>query len=502
MTRSPLYTILAAAVLFLILVPLGTSVFVLGFIHGDTPCILCWAQRIGMSLVALIGLFVLRYGPKPKYVGLDVLVSAWGVFMAVRHSSLHLARDVGQGFAVSMLGAHTYIWSFAVFWVCIVVMAVMLMKVPVEDLQPAPPRTLRGIDRFAFVAFLLVTAGTIVQAFASTGPPPFVGQSDPLRFSFNPRHWVWSMEEFSSAPISLRGRWAIDLPDVTGVDPSPANAPLPNLPQLAVAQRRTLDLGLQGTPTDLAYDAATDRFLLTTQHGVYLADGALQKVVRHTVVDPLFAVDLGRFAGAAFLDNGRFLAVTENKSYVILRESDKGDIDRNYRYFLESFDAFDEVSRSRFATLRAKMMYVMSAAADPATHSIVTITVPNAKTSRWVVSRFDAADMMLSEEFVPKLDPALGAAPRGGPNPLDAFYVTAATIAGGRLYALSAAHSTLLTIDLASHAIVAAHTIPGLAQPTGLALKDGRFLIVSRDGTLTIVDAPGMSLALSTGGVS
>lgn len=489
MTRSPLYTVLAAAVLFLILVPLGTSVFILGFIHGDTPCILCWAQRIGMSLVALIGLFVLRYGPKPKYLGIGVLVSAWGVFMAVRHSSLHLARDVGQGFAISMLGAHTYIWSFAVFWVCIIVMAVMLMKVPVEDLQPAPPRTLRGIDRFAMMTFLLVTAGTIVQAFASTGPPPFVGQSDPLRFSFNPRYWVWSLEEFSPAPISLRGRWAIEMPDVTAVDPNPANAPLASLPQLRVAERRTLNLGLAGTPTGLAYDAPSDRFLLTTEHGVYLADGALQKVVRHTVVDPLFAVDLGRFAGAAFLENGRLIAVTENKSFVILRESDKADVDRNYRYFLESFDAFDEVSRSRFATLRAKMMYVMSAAADPATRSIVTITVPNAKTKRWVVSRYDAGDLMLSEEFVPKLDPALAAAPRERPNPLDAFYITAATIADGRLYALSAAHATLLTIDLATRSVIAAHTIPNLAQPTGLALKAGRFLIVSRDGTLTIVDA-------------
>ena len=154
MSRSPLYTVLAAAVLFLILVPLGTSVFILGFIHGDSPCILCWAQRIGMSLVALIGLFILRYGPKPKYVGLGILVGAWGLFMAIRHSSLHLMRDVGQGFAIQMLGAHTYVWSFAVFWVCIIVMAVMLMKVPPEDLQPAPfdaaqgrpPGMLRGVD--------------------------------------------------------------------------------------------------------------------------------------------------------------------------------------------------------------------------------------------------------------------------------------------------------------------------------------------------------------------
>jgi disulfide bond formation protein DsbB len=108
MKGSLIYTLLAAAVLFLVVVPLGTSVFLFGFIHGDSPCILCWAQRLGMALVALIGLFILRYGPRPRYVGLGVLVSSYGVFMAIRHSSLHLARDVGQGFAIEMFGAHTY----------------------------------------------------------------------------------------------------------------------------------------------------------------------------------------------------------------------------------------------------------------------------------------------------------------------------------------------------------------------------------------------------------
>jgi disulfide bond formation protein DsbB len=489
MSRSPLYTVLAAAVLFLILVPLGTSVFILGFIHGDSPCILCWAQRIGMSLVALIGLFILRYGPKPTYVGLGVLVGGWGMFMAVRHSSLHLARDIGQGFAIQMLGAHTYVWSFAVFFVCVLVMALMLIEVPVEDLQPGPPRTLRRIDRLATITFLAVIAGTIVQAFASTGPPPFVGQSDPVRFSFNPSTWVWSLDEFRGpAPISLRGRWAVELPDVTTLDATPSAA-LGTLPQLNAAEPRTLRFAVNGTPTGLAYDAASDRFLLTTEHGVYLADGTLQNALRYTIVDPLFSVDLGRFADAAFLEGGRLLAVTENKSYVILKPSDTADAKANYRYFLESPAAFEEVTRSRFATMRAKMMYVMAAAVDPASHAIYTVAVPNAKTKRWVVSRFDPKDRLLSEEFVPSVAPSLMTA-KEGTNPLDEFYVTAATIADGRLYALSAAHSTLLTIDLASHAVVAAHTIVGISQPTGMALKDGRLVIVSRDGSVGSVNKP------------
>jgi disulfide bond formation protein DsbB len=489
MPRSPVYSALAAAVLFLALVPLGTSVFVLGFVHGDAPCILCWAQRIGMTVIALIGLFILRYGPKPRYVGLGVLVAAYGVFMAIRHSSLHLARDIGQGFAIEMLGAHTYTWSFAVFWVCLVVMAAMLLAVPVEDLQPGPPRTLGAIDRAALGSFLVVVAGTIVQAFAGTGPPPYVGQADPVRFSFDPRHWVWSLDEYSAAPVSLRGRWAVERPDVTRADEDPARSPLGSLPHLAVVERRPLGVPLNGTPTGLEYDRAGDRFMLTTEHGIYLLDRDLRNVLRSTVVDPLFSVDLKRFVAAVPGEDG-LVAVTENKSFVVVRESTRPDARRNRRYFLESPGAFDEVTRSRFATVRARLMYVMAAAADPGTRSIVTISVPNARSRQWIVSRFDAADMQLVEEFVPRLDPSLAAPAPADSNPLAPFYVTGATVADGRLYALSAAGSTLLTIDLQSRTVVAAAIVPGLSQPTGLALRDGRFHVIGRDGTLSVVERP------------
>lgn len=485
------YPLLACAVLFLAVVPLGTSVFVLGFVQGDSPCILCWAQRIGMALVTLIGLFILRYGPRPRYVGLGVLVSTYGVFMALRHSSLHVARDIGQGFAPEMLGAHTYTWSFAVFLVSLLVMAVMLMMVPPGDFEPGTPRTLGAIGRTAAVAFLVVTAGAVIQAFASTGPPPYVGQSDPVRFSFRPRYWVWSLDEYRAAPISLRGRWAVEKPDVSSVNADPAAAPLRALAPLDVVERRSLQLPLAGTPTGLDYDAGTDRFLLTTEQGVYLVDGALQTVVRHTVIDPLFSVDLGRLAAAAFLDGGtRLLAVSENKSFVALRERDGSDAVRNYRYFLESPTSFEELARSRFATVRARLQYVMSAAFDPSTNSVITISVPNGRSRRWIVSRFAAADMQLSEESVPSLDRGAFPAAQDGASALDAYYVTGAAVADGHLYALSAAHSTLLVIDLGSRAVVGAYVIPGIAQPTGLAVKAGRLYVISRDGRLAVANAP------------
>jgi disulfide bond formation protein DsbB len=489
-TRNALYTPLTLAVLALVVGPIGIAVFVLGFGLGDSPCVLCWAQRTGMVLIALTGLFVVRFGPRPRYIGLAVLLSSFGLYMGLRHSSLHLWRDVGQGFSAEILGAHTYTWSMFIYWASVVMMGVLLLTL--RDGEAAREvRRLRPLERATLWLFLIAAAGNAAQAFASTGPPPYMGQGDPIRFSFNPRNWVWSTEEWSPSPVSLRGRWAIEKPAVTLATIDPAASPLANVPVLPVSRRANLSLPLDGPITDLDYDAATDRFLVTTEKGVYITDGEFSRVLRHTVVDTGFSVDLARFAAAAFLEPGTLMAVSDNKSYVVLKESDKADAAKNYRYFLASFDAFEELSRSRFTTVRAKMMYVMAAAFDPDTASIFTITVPNTKVKRLVVSRFDRRDMTLSEEFAPVVAPESGLVFKSDKGSLDSFYVTGAAFAGGTLYCISAAFGTLLAIDPGSRTVVSAHAIPGLERPVGLAIKGAEALVVNADGGLTVVPLPG-----------
>jgi disulfide bond formation protein DsbB len=317
-----------------------------------------------------------------------------------------------------------------------------------------------------------------------------MGQGDPVRFSFNPANWVWSLEEWAPSPVSLRGRWAIEKPDVALASVDPSASPLANVPVLPAVRRTNLALPLDGPISDLAYDGGTDRFLVTTGKGIYITDGSFGRVLRHTVVDTGFSVDLARFTAGAFLASDTVMAVSENKSFVVLRENDKADAAANYRYFLGSFDKFDEVSRSRFTTVRAKMMYVMSAAYDPASQSVYTITVPNAKVKRLVVSRFDRRDMTLSEEFTPALAEGSGMAFKSEKGSLDAFYVSGAACVGGKLYAISAAFGTLLVIDPQARAVVSAHAIPGLERPVGLAIKGAEAFIVDAAGGLTVVPLP------------
>ncbi|MEW6366308.1 MAG: disulfide bond formation protein B [Acidobacteriota bacterium] len=487
--KDTFYTLLSVAILVL-LVPVGTSVFVLGFVLGDSPCVLCWAQRTGMVLIALIGLFILRYGPRPRYLGLVVLVGAYGIYMSIRHSALHLARDIGQGFSVEMLGAHTYSWSTFIYWACVVAAGLaLLLSREWESL--AGGRRLGLLGKIAAAVFFVVVAGNIAQAITSTGPPPFMGQSDPVRYSFNPRRWVWSLEEWRHVPISFRGRWSIDRPSLDGLDTDSRRGPLATVGELQVKRQETISPSLNGEVTDLAYDEASGRFLLTTQKfGIYLVDAAFKNVIRYTVIDPGFSVDMSELNGAAFVDSRTIAALSHNKSYVILKENDAADADKNYRYFAESFDQFDELDRSRFSTVRARMMYVMSLAYDPASDCLYTVTVPNRRNKKLVVSRFARTDMTLSEEYSPKLSAGSGPVLRDDTRSLGEYYVTGIAIRDGRMYAISAAYSTLLLIDLAKREVSAAYAVRGLSKPNGLAVRGTELYVACENKTVHVVDGP------------
>jgi disulfide bond formation protein DsbB len=489
MQSDSLYTVLAVAVLALIVGPIGIAVFVLAFVHGDSPCVLCWAQRTGMILIALTGLFILRFGPRPRYMGLAILISAYGVYMGARHSALHLGRDIGQGFSIEILGAHTYTWSALIFWCSLVLMGALLFLLRDGEARGAV-RELGALGRAAMVLFLVAVAGNVIQAFAAVGPPPFMGQGDPVRFSFNPRHWVWSLEEWAPAPVSWRGRYSIEKPALDGLGTDWRQGPLAGLQPLPVKRALQVSADLNGDITDLATDPASGYFLVTTDvHGVYLLDGDLDRVQRHTVVDPGFSVDIGQLTGATFVTPRTFLILGHNKSYVLLEEGPgSGGASDNYRYFLESFDDFSELRRGRWATVRARMNYVMSVGYDEATGSFYTVTVPNRRYPDLVISRFARGDWTLSEEYHPRL--GAGLAPSGEDRSLDEYFVTGIVIDAERLYAVSAAYRTLLVFDLRRHELTAAYGLEGPERPVGLALRSDELYVVNAAGDVLVVEKP------------
>lgn len=486
--QARLRNLLAGVVIVLTLCPVGVAVW-LGLFHGDSPCILCWAQRTSMVLIALTGLFILRYGPKPKYIGMAVLLGAFGAFMAVRHSALHLARDVGQGFSAPFFGAHTYTWSGFTHWMVLLTIGVLLLLLR-EAGTEAWDKNLNGLGHFATGLFIVVVGGNAFQALVSTGPPPFIGQADPVRFSLNPRHWVWSLEE-TAGKISLRGSWTIPRPDPTslGVDPDPAHGPLAALPALAVTRWEKVGVPLEGALTDFARDAGTGRFLaVTDRYDVYLLDSTLSRVLHQVRLDPGFSVDLSPLAGAAFLEGDTLALLSTNKSYALLRPDSAADERAEWRHFLTTDGGVAELRLGRFATVRARQMYVLSLAYDAAARELITVTVPAPRQRRLVVSRFARADFLPSSEFEPHLGAEL--APAGSDSTLAAYQVTGAAVADGLLYAISAAYSTLLVMDLKDRTVHAAYRVPDVIRPTGLAVRGAQLLVAQADGRIACLERP------------
>lgn len=483
--ESRLRALLAGIVILLAGGPVAGAVL-LGVLHGDSPCILCWAQRTSMALIALTALFVLRYGPRPRYLGVTILLGAWGAWMALRHSALHLARDVGQGFSAPILGLHTYTWSFVVHAAVIVVAGALLLALR-EVSSDGAPRPLSRLGTFAMGLFGVVILANAAQAFVSTGPPPFIGQADPVRFSLNPAHWVWGGHEELEGRISLRGMWTIPQPDPAGVDADPANGPLAATGALTPMGERRIAVPHDGDISDFAWDSARSRYAVTTTgFRVLFLDSALARVTGAVTLDRGFSVDLTAPAGAAFLGD-TLAVVSTNKSYVLLRQDSAADEAAMWRRFLATSGGVAELRRARFATVRARQLYVLSLAFDAARHELITVTVPSPRHRRLVISRFARRDWLLSSEFEPRLDSGLVL--RDG-RALAEYYVTGATVASGVLYVVSAAWSTVLAIDLASGSVRAAWTAPGITRPAGIVVRAGEILIAQEDGRVLVFARP------------
>jgi hypothetical protein len=319
-----------------------------------------------------------------------------------------------------------------------------------------------------------------------------MGQSDPVRLSLNPKHWVWSMEELTSpAPFSLRGSWTVPDPmaAAAAADPDPADGPLDGLPTLRATSWERIEAPIEGALRSLARDPLTGRFLAATEeYGVWLLDSTAARVLHHVVLDGGFSIDLGPLTGAAFLGGDTLALVGTNKSWVLLRPDPRADADSMWKRFRETDGGVSELDRGRFATVRARLQYVRTLAFDPATQELITVSQPSARQRRLVVSRFARRDMTLASEFRPRLGPGLSFA--GASRSLAEYLVTGAAIADGKLYAFSASYSTLLVIDLAQGTVVAAYAVPGLVRPVGLAVRGPQLLLALEDGKLAVLPRP------------
>lgn len=56
--------LMTTAVLLILAIPVGIANIYLGYVVGESPCTLCWFERIGMILIGVLGIFICATEPR------------------------------------------------------------------------------------------------------------------------------------------------------------------------------------------------------------------------------------------------------------------------------------------------------------------------------------------------------------------------------------------------------------------------------------------------------
>ncbi|CAD7289490.1 hypothetical protein LMG7974_01567 [Campylobacter majalis] len=218
------FNLFALAALALVALPVGIAVVVLGFGMGDSPCIMCWHERFCMVAISFFALLIVRYGFKARYLVAIILLSCLGLYDGFTHYSLDGTYggylDIGQGFGLEILGAHTQFWVVVVHFCVFLFLGVILFlgknigsimhKSENGEYGAVLPSFLVG--KIAIFVFVLIMALNLIQAFITAGPPPYLASATPSRMSADPNKWFWELDHWDGFEVDFRESWNPNLP--------------------------------------------------------------------------------------------------------------------------------------------------------------------------------------------------------------------------------------------------------------------------------------------------
>lgn len=489
------YDIVCWGGLLIVLLPVGIANLILGYMLGDSPCTLCWAQRQQMAYIGVIALMMVRYGFKPKYLGMMLVMAAFGLYMSFRHLGNHAARDVGQGFGLDVFGIHTQMWAEIVFWCVVMLFGLAVFLAPrfdalVAELKGKPFRALTTFNKIAFGIVTAILASNTFQALWSTGLPPNWGQGDPVRFSFNPKYVIWSDASWHGMwdGVNFLGKRDVKDPDFAykpndeklGITfkHDAAEAPVAVSGMLEVTGKRPVKDIAQPLNT---LSLVRGEYFAASKYDFWKLDAEL-KPVEHAQMDPWFSANVLDIVGITAYKDDAFVLMGSNKSLLRARWNAKADEVKGWANFTQGGGTVEHVGglgRARIDTERAKFSYVHSSATDG--KYVYLATVPDNKNKRkFVVSKALMADWTLSAEFEPS-------AVLKDKRSLGELYVTGLVYEDGKLYAVSKNHNVLVAIDIAREAVVDAWGLPAeLTDIRGLVKKGDVFEVLDHNNVVSL----------------
>lgn len=278
------YALMCLAGFLIILLPVGIANLYFGYVLKDSPRTLCWGQREAMIFIGVLALFIVRYGLKPKYLAMLLIVTAFGLWQSFAHFGNHAHRDLDQGFGLAVFGIHTYFWAEVVFWAVIIILGIIFLFAPkfsyfAKEIGEDKYRNLSKLSMGAFIISAFIIASNVFQAFVSTGIPPYSGQGDPVRFTLDKKYIIWDKtgNDNNFKTISFLGKRDVKAPDYAfapatklgiSFDNDSSKAPLNIDEDLKISSRQ--DINLSKPINSLEF--ANSEFIASSKWNVYFMD--------------------------------------------------------------------------------------------------------------------------------------------------------------------------------------------------------------------------------------
>jgi disulfide bond formation protein DsbB len=505
--------VVALCSLMVLAIPVGIANMWLGYVVGESPCTLCWNERIGMVVVGILALFMVVYGPKLKYIGAMMICSAYGLWMTGRHTSLDgWSWDVGMGFGTSLFGAHTYTWGVVVYWAVIFVTGIILMmtakdKILMADLSEAAnqPKALSSFTKIVFVLSLIVIGSNGIQALFQNGVPPFSGKGEPERFTMDlstaSQRWTTGVWNRLSKPISLKGKNAVDDAYLAGAsapskftfnektEDSPFVNVKPALPLIGEKVLPVVATGFKGkgNAAGISFNPKSGMYaVVSNEAGIYFLDKDMKKVLAKGILDKVNGYDIPITADTVWV-GGKVINVASNKTLWAVEPADKVDSFRDWNTFRESTGNLKTSwyrDRPVVTTVRAKKSYVTAAAVDETGTNLYFITVPNDVTKKAILVKVDSDDLMPTAENNIKASSSLALKAKRNVNDL---YAQGLVWYKGKLLAYSKQYNVLVVINPENGEILDAYGMPKLSEAHSLTVEGDRLVLLGRKDGKDIV---------------
>lgn len=493
--------VMATAIMLILVIPVGIANVWLGYVVRESPCALCWWERMGMILVGLLGFFILRYGPRLKYVMSVFLIAAFGIHMGLRHLGNFVQLDVDMGLGAEIMGIRTYTWAAIVYWAVVIVMSLFLMFIKrSEELNAdfAGQRSvIKPFSKFGKIVFYISFALVIsngIQAFFTNGIPPYGGKAPNDRMSLNlpmiSKTWetyIWDrLKSFSIKKDYPEKPYIHGIFNTKKFNENFASGAFEEAKKLQILSVK--EIGIKMNKGDMiaavSYDNKNEEFAFTSHYGGSYFTKDLNTASKFAVVDYQNSWNLGHTTATAFTGEN-LLVIGQNKTAYGLRKLEKPmDEIIQYRTFLETsgdygsffeknVDRYTKDGRPFLTTIRAKQAYALAFGADE--KFMYTVSAANRVVKNVVVSKFLISERKMSSEAYIKPSKDLKLKEKRN---LKDYYVVGAAVDGDRILAYSREYSTLLSIDKNNFEVKDVYEMPLMKEPHSLAVSKDKLYVL------------------------